>query len=178
MMVVFDYTESCIKEYSKTSSALVFQASAAPLPFGVVAKAEIKSDLDLRALEAFQFDFWLRAGLDLLLAIKQLDSEYRSKVDEGKLKFSKDFARRIHYFYEEWYANCPRMIEGIESFGRQGFPLDNADEYRQACDKGIMSGLENTGSVGQRRGKSLVEVENDIRRRTFGGSRKNSNRRK
>ncbi len=174
-----EYTVNCLHEYGKRSSALVAQGETKALPFGIAPNAGEICDIDLRAGDAWHVDIWLKQGLDLLRAVEDLDAGYRSAIKQKKTKLSSEIARGIHNLYETWYAKAIAMLPTIDTFEKNQFSLDNAKEFRKACSRGFMPGLDrqSVSSSAKTSGKGLREIANAIRGGAIRVRRRKSGRR-
>lgn len=125
-----------------------------------------------RAVERFDFVDYLDFGLSLLKLIRQIDQRYQERVRKGLISLDKKTFEDIRLLYEDWFAPCESLLKRIDEFVREGFEIENAEEFRAACRSSHVPGLEpeklNAADARFRAGKGrpLGEVMDEIRHRT------------
>jgi hypothetical protein len=162
MTVVIDYTETRLAEFNRGSAAIASQHIAtAPL--------SNPDDKDTPASAAMWLDEWLGEGLSLLRSLREIESRYAAAIAAGTIVGDPAVLLKLHAMFEQWHSVAARLIEVINAFETAGGKsLDNAAEFRTACDEGVMPGLSADRvrrAASQRHGRSLGETVDAIRRR-------------
>lgn len=136
---------------------------------------DVASALDhRRAMECRDLEDWLDFGLAVLDAIRRIDARYRERVEAKTIPLQKGAVEEIYRLYEIWYASCDPLLRSITQLERDGYRVENAEKFREACRSSYIPGLEPekleaaARQFEAGRGRPLSEVMDGIRRRTLG----------
>jgi hypothetical protein len=127
-----------------------------------------------RAMQCRDLEDWLDFGISLLGAIHKIDARYRERVRSKEQALDRHVVEGIQQLYELWFNPCEHLLREIERFEADGFALENAQSFRDACASSPVPGLEPEKLLAaqqqfdQGRGRPLTEVMNGIRNRTVG----------
>jgi hypothetical protein len=85
---------------------------------------------------------WLDLGLALLDSIRRMEQRHDAQARGGQTPLDKADLERIHRLYMQWYAPCDHLLKLIEQHEGQGSPVENAEQFREACRATYIPGLE------------------------------------
>lgn len=86
-----------------------------------------------RAMARFDLEADLSLGLAVFDLLKKLLTVYNEIRQQRRVGFEPQQAERIRKLFAEWYALHADMLEAIGSFKREGYPVEGADEFMDAC---------------------------------------------
>lgn len=127
-----------------------------------------------RAMECRDLEDWLDFGLALLDAIRRIDRRHQERLRTKVIALHKEAVEEVSRLYEIWYSSCDSLLRSISQFEQDGFQVENAERFREACRGTYIPGLEPekleaaARQFEAGRGRPLSEVMDGIRRRTLG----------
>lgn len=127
-----------------------------------------------RAMACRDLEDWLDFGLALLDTIRRIDRRHRERVSAGRVAFRRADAEDVSRLYEIWYAPCDHLLGMIDVFEGEGYRVENAGRFRDACRASHIPGLEPetlqaaAEQFEQGGGRPVREVMDEIRRRALG----------
>lgn len=124
-----------------------------------------------RAMECRELEALIDLGLALLETIRRIDRRLRQNIRSGSVPFRKTDVEAVAALYEQWYAPCTPILRELERLESEGYMVDNAEAFRDACRSSPAPGLEPEALAAaerqfqQGKGRPLGEVMDAIRRR-------------
>jgi hypothetical protein len=91
-----------------------------------------KSDHD-RAMDCLDIEAITNFGLGIYRSIRHADRAWSEAVRSGAMPMVREDAERLSRWYALWIKPCDMLLEEIRDLESEGYHVDNAAEFREAC---------------------------------------------
>jgi hypothetical protein len=95
-----------------------------------------------QAMECRDLEDWLDYAMSVLDVIRKSENRYREHLADGKIPFRKEDVEAIDELYRMWHAPCAHLLDEIERVERRGYQVDNAGNFRTACESSHVPGFD------------------------------------
>jgi hypothetical protein len=91
-----------------------------------------KTDHD-RAMAFLDIDAITNFGLGIYKSIRHADQAWSEAIRSGAMVLERENAERLARWYRWWIRPCDLLLGQIRELESEGYPVDNAAEFREAC---------------------------------------------
>ncbi len=89
-----------------------------------------------RAVDCLDCEAYLQAGIEAYRAIERADMALRTAILRGKLELD-NLDEFIETLLKRWLKSQPKAFAWIERCRRNGYDLDNVEEFMECLDQAI-----------------------------------------